>query len=204
MSAAPQGRRLPDSVHGSRPWRIHEVAAGFRLEDAWLLPTPGGPDDFPRLVELVASIDPDRDFPGAAGLLWKIRSRLGELAGWDDPAAGLGSRVSSLRDRLPADLRELPRPDPAMASFEPLYMTDDELALEIANRTVHGVLHFGWAADEEGGGYHGEMAVYTKRNGPLGAAYMAAIAPFRHLIVYPAILRSLGRAWRRAGEPEGR
>jgi hypothetical protein len=25
---------------------------------------------------------------------------------------------------------------------------------------------------------------------------MAAIAPFRHLIVYPAMLREIGRAWR--------
>jgi hypothetical protein len=27
-------------------------------------------------------------------------------------------------------------------------------------------------------------------------AYMAAIRPFRHLIVYPAMMREIGRAWR--------
>ena len=42
--------RLPDSVHTSRPWRVHELVPDFRLEDAWALPTPDGPDDFPRLV----------------------------------------------------------------------------------------------------------------------------------------------------------
>jgi hypothetical protein len=32
---------------------------------------------------------------------------------------------------------------------------------------------------------------------------MAAIAPFRHLIVYPTMLREIGRAWRMdAGEPD--
>jgi hypothetical protein len=41
------------------------------------------------------------------------------------------------------------------------------------------------------------MAVLVKRNGLLGSAYMAAIAPFRHLLVYPPLLREIGRAWRR-------
>jgi hypothetical protein len=42
--------RLPNTAHTSRPWRIHEFTRDFRLEDVWALPTPGGPDDFPRLV----------------------------------------------------------------------------------------------------------------------------------------------------------
>ena len=40
-----RGMRLPDAAHTSRPWRIHEIAGDFRLEDVWALPTPGGPDD---------------------------------------------------------------------------------------------------------------------------------------------------------------
>jgi len=49
-----------------------------------------------------------------------------------------------------------------------------------------------------GGRYHGQMAVLVKPNGRLGDAYMAAIRPFRHLIVYPAMLREGGRTWRTA------
>jgi hypothetical protein len=45
--------RLPNTAHTSRPWRIHELAPDLRLEDVWELPGRGGPDDFPRLVELV-------------------------------------------------------------------------------------------------------------------------------------------------------
>jgi hypothetical protein len=46
------------------------------------------------------------------------------------------------------------------------------------------------------------MAVLVKPNGPFGTAYMAAIAPFRHLIVYPPAIREIGRRWRaRAGDP---
>ena len=40
------------------------------------------------------------------------------------------------------------------------------------------------------------MAVYVKPNGLLGTAYMAAIRPFRHLIVYPPMLAQIGRQWR--------
>ncbi|HEX5780686.1 MAG TPA: DUF2867 domain-containing protein [Solirubrobacteraceae bacterium] len=43
------------------------------------------------------------------------------------------------------------------------------------------------------------MAVLVKRNGRLGAAYMAAIKPFRHLVVYPLMLRDLERRWRARG-----
>ena len=50
--------RLPNSAHTSRPWRIHEIAGDFRLDDVWELPTPGGPDDFPRLMEGFAASDP--------------------------------------------------------------------------------------------------------------------------------------------------
>jgi hypothetical protein len=39
------------------------------------------------------------------------------------------------------------------------------------------------------------MAVLVKPNGLLGSAYMAAITPFRHLVVYPAMLRAIGREW---------
>jgi hypothetical protein len=46
------------------------------------------------------------------------------------------------------------------------------------------------------------MAVLVRPNGLLGTAYMAAIRPFRHLIVYPALMRQWQRAWqRRSGEP---
>jgi hypothetical protein len=192
--------RLPNSAHTSRPWRIHEFTRDFRLEDVWALPTPGGPDDFPRLVQMMASSDPSQSSSGAARTLFAIRWKVGELLGWDGPDAGLGSRVPTLRDRLPVDLRDAPSgPDFQALPFTSLYLLDDEWAAEIANRTMHGVMHIGWVPDQTGG-YRGQMAVYVKPNGLFGTAYMAAIRPFRHLIVYPQMMRETGRNWRaRAG-----
>jgi hypothetical protein len=129
-------------------------------------------------------------------VLWTIRWQAGRLLGWDRPHAGLGSRVPTLRDRLPADLRGAScGPDFRALPFTPLYLLHDEWAAEIANRTMHGVMHVGWVPDGTGG-YRGQMAVLVKPNGLLGTVYMAAIRPFRHLIVYPALTRETERAWR--------
>jgi len=197
---------LPNTAHTSRPWRIHELTRDFRLEDVWALPTPGGPDDFPRLVQRISSGDPSRGSSRAARTLWAIRWKAGELLGWDRADAGLGSRVATLRDRLPADLRDGPSgPDFDALPFSSLYLLDDEWAAEVANRIVHGVMHIGWVPDGTGG-YRAQMAVLVKPNGLLGCAYMAAIRPFRHLIVYPPMLRQIEREWRArfaAGEPLG-
>jgi Protein of unknown function (DUF2867) len=187
--------RLADSAHTSRPWRIHELTRDFELEDVWALPTPGDRDDFPLLVEGFASSDPSQSASAPVRALFAIRWKVGELLGWDGADAGIGSRVPTLRDRLPADLREAGTgPEFEDLPFTPLYLLEDEWAAEVANRTMHGVLHLGWVLDESGG-YRGQMAVLVKRNGLLGTAYMAAIRPFRHLVVYPRMLRDIERQW---------
>jgi hypothetical protein len=193
--------RLPKTAHTSRPWRIHELTPDFRLEDVWQLPVTGGPDEFLHVVQGFASADPSRDSPGAVRALFAIRWKLGELLGWDGAGTGVGSRVPTLRDRLPPDLRDGPS-GPAFDAlpFTSLYLTDDEWAAEVANGTMHGVLHIGRVADESGG-FGAHMAVLVKPNGLLGDAYMAAIRPFRHLIVYPSMMRQIKREWRARASP---
>ena len=188
--------RLSTTEHTSRPWRIHELTRDFRVEDVWALPGTGGPDDFPQLVQRFAARDPSQRPSRAVRALFAIRWKLGQLLGWDGPDAGLGSRVATLRDRLPADLRDAPSgPNFDALPFKPLYLLEDEFAAEIANRTMHGVLHIGRVPDGAGG-FRAHMAVLVKPNGRFGTAYMAAIRPFRHPIVYPAIFREWERAWR--------
>jgi hypothetical protein len=187
--------RLPNTAHTSRPWRIHELTYDFRLEDVWELQTPGGPGDLPRLVQLIASGDPSRGSSRAVRTLFAIRWKVGALLGWDGSHGSHGEERPTVRDRLPVDLRDAPSgPDFDTLPFTSLYLLDDEWAAEIVNRTVHGVMHIGWVRDQSGG-HRGQMAVYVKPNGLLGTGYMAAIKPFRHLIVYPPILHEIERAW---------
>jgi hypothetical protein len=85
--------------------------------------------------------------------------------------------------------------------FVPLYRTDREAAAEISNKTVHGVAHLAWVEGDDA--YEGRMAVYVKPRGAFGRAYMAVIKPFRYLVVYPALMREVERAWESRGEARG-
>jgi hypothetical protein len=206
--------RLPNAAHDSGPWRIREIAPDFTLEDVWALPAHGGAEDFQRLLDQTVASDPAHADSLPARVLWGVRDRLGErlhlgrisapAVGGPDGAAGRlpipGTHETSLAGRLPEDLRGTAA-DLEFASlpFEPLYRTDVEFAAEMSNRTVHGVMHLAWVEQGEGR-YQGRMAVYVKPRGPLGKAYMAAIKPFRHLVVYPALMRQFERAWK-AGAP---
>ena len=187
--------KLPATAHLSRPWLIHEIAPDFEVEDVWALPTPGGPDDFPRLVRQMAGIDPSQNPSRVARALFTIRDQLGALFGWDDPDAGVGSRVPTLRDRLPPGVRNAPAgPEFDTARFRSVYLGADEWAAEVANRTVQAVMHIGWVEDGAGG-HRGQLAVLVKPNGRSGRLYMAAITPFRYLLVYPPLLPGIGRPW---------
>ena len=183
--------KLPRGDHFSQPWRIHDLTRDFRLEDVWALPTPGGPDDFPRLIELVTAFDEARSRFSVVGLLFAVRQLLGDVFGWDEQADD--PTRPSLRLRLPADLRDSPSTVQPAMGFTPLYQLTDEWAAELINATVHGVIHLGWVSD--GDGYRGQMAILVKPNGVLGRAYMTAIMPFRYLIVYPRMLAGIGRKW---------
>ncbi|GAA3975205.1 hypothetical protein GCM10023085_67110 [Actinomadura viridis] len=189
--------KLPLTAHTDRPWRIHEFTRDFRTEDVWSFRTPGaGPDDLPLMLEAMRA---DGGFAKQAPpvrFLFAVRWKLGALLGWDEQKAGLGKRVRPLRDRLPADLREtVDESGSAGTPFTPVYELRDESVRELANRTVHTIMHLGWVPTGDGG-HELRMAVLVKPNGRFGRLYMAVIAPFRYLIVYPALTRQWERAWR--------
>ena len=181
--------RVPNAVHESRPWRIREIAPDFTLEDVWALPVYGGADDFPHLLEVMASRDLSRQAPAITRLMFAVRWQLGRWFGWDDSADRPipGRNETSLTDGLTFG-----------SLFAPVYRTGTEFAAEISNQTVHAVMHLAWI-DRGHGRYQGRMAVYVKPRGRFGRPYMAFIAPFRHRVVYPALLRQIERAWSTRG-----
>jgi Protein of unknown function (DUF2867) len=207
--------RIPNAEHESGPWRIRELVPDFTLEDVWALPAHGGPEDFRLLLELMASADPTSATSLPTRILWGARDRLGRWFGLgrisvpsDGPADAAGrlpipgTNETSLADRLPADLRHtVAGLDFGSLPFTPVYRTATEFAAELSNQTVHGVMHLAWV-DQGGGRYGGQMAVYVKPRGLLGKAYMASIKPFRCLVVYPALMRQIERAWGRVRPAE--
>ena len=89
-------------------------------------------------------------------------------------------------------MRRLP---PSRPIFRSVYLTEDEWVAEIANKTVHGLLHIGWVPSDDG--HNAQMAVLVKPAGRFGRAYLAAIKPFRLAIVYPMLLDTIGKQWSR-------
>lgn len=186
--------RIPTTAHTERPWRIHEIAPDFKVLDVWAFRAPGaGPDDLATMLDAIRTASAREREPFLVRVLFAVRWKLGEIFGWDDPEKA--ERVTSLADRLPSDLHQsitgMPVPG---VPFTHLYELPDEHAMEVANATVHAVAHYSWVRtgpDE----YEMRMAVLVKPNGLPGWAYMAAIAPFRYLIVYPAMTRQFERAW---------
>lgn len=191
--------RLPIGTHTQRPWRIHRIVPDFAVLDVWAYRTPGaGPDDLRNMLSAIQASAQRDSGPSLTRVLFAVRWKLGELFGWDDGE----TTAPSLTERLPDDLRNPDAGSPmAGLPFTLLYRTRDEVAMEVANRTVHAVAHLGWVRTRDGD-YQLRMAVLVKPNGLLGRAYLSAIAPFRYLIVYPAMTRRWERAWReRAGSP---
>jgi len=186
--------RLPATGYTDEAWRIHEIAAGFDIEDVWQLPVELTPETFPMAVNSLAQGNPSESPSRVYRFLFAVRWKLGRLFGWDREGGGLDGRVESLVDSLPADLRERPRPaDVPSSPFTPLFLTENEYAAELANATCHGVLHLGLV--REGSAYATRMTVLVRPNGRLGRLYMALIKPFRHTIIYPRLMQMFAESW---------
>jgi hypothetical protein len=190
--------RLPNAEHAAHPWVIAQIAPDFELIDAWALPAQGGRDGFDALLEIMAAVDGATAESALTRALFRVRYQLGAWFGWDDAARRRpvpGCTETTLSQRLAVHLRgSAAGLGLSPAGFSPLYRTGDEWAAELSNGTVHAVLHLAWVG-QGNGRYRGQMGVYVKPRGKLGATYMALIRPFRHLIVYPALMRQIGRAW---------
>ena len=191
--------RIPNSERETGRWRIDEIVPDFRLEDLWALPAEGGREDFASLIEIMGSLERAGADSRATRWLMDFRRRFGRRLGLDDVEARLAipgdATATTLGARLPEDLRDSPA-DAALVSapFRPLYRTDVEWAAELSNKTVHAVMHLAWV-EGHAGRFRGQMAVYVCPRGRFGGGYMALIAPFRHRIVYPALMRYIERVW---------
>ena len=83
-----------------------------------------------------------------------------------------------------------------------MYELPNECTQELAHKTVHDILHLGWVPTGNDD-YELRMAALVKPNGLFGRIYLAAIKPFRYLIVYPAMTRRWERAWQNRDRHSG-
>jgi hypothetical protein len=77
--------------------------------------------------------------------------------------------------------------------FRLLYRFEDEQLSELRNATVHAFASL--SIRQTPGGYLAYLGVFVQPVHRFTRLYMGAIAPFRRLVVYPAIVRKMQSAW---------
>jgi Protein of unknown function (DUF2867) len=175
------------------PLRVHDFLAGVPLHDVWAVDLPRRRSGI-TLAEFLraAGASPFTPSPVVRALL-NIRFFVGRLLGWDrEPGASVretfAARLTTAdrsKSLLPAGTREGP--------FRMVYRFENEQLLELTNRTAHAAALS--ALVETATAYRFYFGVYVRRVGRLTPVYMALIDPFRKLIVYPSLLRSVRRTW---------
>jgi hypothetical protein len=184
-------------------FRAESLLSDFELLDRWRVDIEGAPDEFHDFCQLFVDNGFDSDSRITA-FLFALRFRLGKTFGWDEgeklPIPGC--RETSVADRLTDEDRARNRPLKTERKLEGdvIYCFDDEALLEISNKTIHALINLRWV-DGAPGKKTVEMAIYIKKRGRMSGVYMALIKPFRHSIVYPALLGRLSRLWRARRSP---
>lgn len=195
--------RRPAADHLALPWRVHALAPDFTLLDVWRYPIVAPPAvPFEAFLAFMAQSQAELVAGrGLAGRLFRLRGRLGRRFGWDRDSGSprdTAPQEESVRSRLTdaerrAGVGAADLPIDGDIGFDVIYATEAEHLGEIRNKTVHALMHLGRV--DVAGGWSPQMAVYVKPRGAFGRAYMAAIGPFRHRIVYPAMMRAAQRGW---------
>jgi hypothetical protein len=178
------------------PLRVHDFLVGIPLHDVWAINLPHTRpgitlDEFLRTAGV--GVHPFKDSPVTRALV-NLRLFLGRLFGWDrEPPANawesFATRLTAAdrsKSLAPAGKRE-------GFVFRVVYRFENEQLLELINRTAHAAALS--ALVETVNAYLFYFAVYVQSVGRFTPVYMALIDPFRKLVVYPSLLRSVRETW---------
>jgi Protein of unknown function (DUF2867) len=179
------------------PLRVHDFLVGVPLHDVWAINLPHTRpgitlDEFSRTAGARA-LPPFKDPPVTRALV-NLRLFLGRLFAWDrEPPA---NAWESFATRLtPADRSKslAPAGEREGLVFRVVYRFENEQLLELINRTAQAAVLS--ALVETVNAYRFYFGVYVQSVSRFTPVYMALIDPFRKLIVYPSLLRSVRETW---------
>ena len=175
------------------PLRVHDFLAGVPLHDVWAIDLPQTRSGI-TLAEFLQRPSARLCTPSpVVRVLLNIRLFVGRLLGWDREPAATACETFTTRlttaDRaksvVPAGTRD--------GLFRVVYRFENEQLLELINHTAHAaVLN---ALVETADGYRFYFGVYVRSVGRFTPIYMALIDPFRQLVVYPSLLRTVHASW---------
>jgi Protein of unknown function (DUF2867) len=188
------------------PLRVHTFMAGVPLHDVWAV-------DLPRwragvtLDEFLGTVSNGKfETCGCSKasslftpspvvrMLLGIRFFVGRFFGWDQEQVTTVTFATRLTDT--DRLKSLVAPGTRDGFFRLVYRFENEQLVELINRTAHAAALS--ALVETATAYRFYFAVYVRTVSRFTPFYMALIDPFRRLIVYPSLLRSVCARWNQA------
>ena len=184
------------------PLRVHTFLAGVPLHDVWFV-------DLPRWR---AGVTLD-DFLRTGGnclvtpsflvrMLLDIRFFVGRLFGWDREPAATAWKTFTTRLTDADRSRSLAAAGTQDGFFRVVYRFENEQLVELINLTVHAAALS--TLVETATVYRFYLGVYVRSVSRFTPFYMALIDPFRKMIIYPSLLRSVRARWNQAFGTDGK
>ena len=185
--------QIPVREYEQLPLHVHDFLAGVPLHDVWAVDLPRKRSGI-TLDEFTRTGNPVRfKLSLLARALVKFRRFIGRLFGWDRQPPSNTAQTFATRMTDADRSQSLAPPGTSDGPLRVVYRFENEQLLELINRTAHAAALSALVEMETG--YRFYFAVYVVKVSRLTPVYMALIDPFRKLIVYPSLLRSVRAAW---------
>jgi len=178
------------------PLRVHGFLAGVPLHDVWAVDLPRtrsgiSLEEFSRTANTrLFTLSP------VVRVLVNIRLFVGWLLGWDRKPTETAGESFATRLTTTDRSKSLASAGTREGLFRVVYHFENEQLLEVINRTAHAAALS--ALVETANTYRFYFAVYVRSVGRFTPVHMALIDPFRKLIVYPSLLRSVRASWKQS------
>jgi hypothetical protein len=193
------------------PLRVHTFLAGVPLHDVWSVDLPRWRPGVTLDEFLRTASNGKLDTCGCSKssslftpspfvrMLLDIRFFVGRFLGWDHEPAATGWEPFATRLTDTDRSRSLVAAGARDGFFRIVYRFENEQLVELINRTAHAAALN--ALVETATAYQFYLGVYVRSVSRFTPFYMALIDPFRKLIVYPSLLRSVRARWNQAFGP---
>jgi hypothetical protein len=175
------------------PLRVHDFLAGVPLHDVWAVDLPRARSGITLDEFLQTASACPFTLPPLVRALLNLRLFVGRLLGWDREPAAIAWETFATRMTTADSSRSLAPAGTREGLFRVVYRFENEQLLELINRTAHAAALS--ALVETANGYRFYFGVYVRKISRFTPIYMALIDPFRKLVVYPSLLRTVRAKW---------
>jgi Protein of unknown function (DUF2867) len=182
--------------------RVHTFLTGVPLHDVWFVDLPRWRagvtlDDFLRTAGNCLCTP-----PSVVRKLLNTRFFVGRFFGWDREPAPTAWKTFATRLTDIDRSRSLAAAGTRDGFFRIVYRFENEQLVELINRTVHAAALS--TLVETATAYRFYLAIYVRSVSRFTPLYMALIDPFRKIVVYPSLLRSVRARWNQAFGEDGK